>query len=272
MSAPLQPKAPQRWGATVAAGSSGCSWEGVACHPRGQGEGATTVRSASPPPPHLAPRARSRRVLSWSPRCSSSRRARRRPAASSWGGRCAEAPAAHRAGRREPAGGSTRADAPARPPSASAPLRGARARKGPGRRPAPPGQDRRGPAAFSREACLWRELGRAGWGPQRVHPAVAVPGEAEAFQDLGEAAVSGRPAGPRAPRAARCSSSSRCRAVSCCAALTPADACSPPGSPGHAAFGASGASAPPLRAPTVPGSLAEPPGICSAGPGLPSGS
>nr|XP_060161335.1 collagen alpha-2(I) chain-like [Globicephala melas] len=125
-----------------------------------------------------------------------------------------------------------------------------------------------------------------------MHAAVAVPGDAEAFQDLEEASVSSRsaapwcPALPARPRtrsrccsrsccrrrlASLCSSSSRCRAVSCCAALTPADRLSLLGDSGHAVFEALGASAPSLRPPRAPGSPMEPPSSCSAGPGLPPG-
>nr|XP_033719139.1 zinc finger CCCH domain-containing protein 18-like [Tursiops truncatus] len=125
-----------------------------------------------------------------------------------------------------------------------------------------------------------------------MHAAVAVPGDAEAFQDLEEASVSSRsaapwcPALPARPRtrsrccsrsccrrrlASLCSSSSRFRAVSCCAALTPADRLSLLGDSGHAVFEALGASAPSLRPPRAPGSPMEPPSSCSAGPGLPPG-
>lgn len=121
---------------------------------------------------------------------------------------------------------------------------------------------------------------------------MAVPGDAEALQDLQEATVSGPEAAPLGPArlarprtrsrccsrsrcrrrlASRFSSSSRCRADACCAALTLADARSLLRGSGQAVFEVLGASAAPLGLPKAPGSPVEPPSSCSAGPGLPPG-
>lgn len=74
-------------GGRGAAGSSGCSWgeSGLLSQMPGKGDRHHLTPQASPlppPPPHLAPRARRRRVLFWCTCSSCSHRARRCPALS----------------------------------------------------------------------------------------------------------------------------------------------------------------------------------------------
>lgn len=151
---------------------------------------------ASLPAPHLAPRARSRPVLSRCICSSCSRRARRRPVASSW--RCRSLSIRGSVGR----AGQHLAHPPLAPrPPESLPECSALTSKGPGRTklgPCPV-QVPCGPTAFW-GSCLWRELSRAG--APRGEPGSGgswrcggVPGPAE-----GQSA-SGRPSVPRPPQA-----------------------------------------------------------------------
>lgn len=205
----------------------------------GKGDRHHPTPQASPCAPHRAPRARCT--------CSScARRARRRPPCPV---RCPALSALSPSPRLD---GASRAQRQVRPAATSRPHRHPPAVwvaapvhfEGTQVGPHPP-------TPFSRGSCLWWKLSWTGWGggPRGVHAAVAVPGDAEALQDLeGEPSAAQPVSGPSpraVPRAAAAAGAWPLGAASCCARPS----LSPPWGRGPAAL---------LRPSRVPGTSPRP--------------